>query len=154
MMKRLYVNNFRCLDNFPLEFDVHSSLLLLGRNGVGKTTVALALRVLQAIGRGTSRVGDLLTPEDMSRGRTDVPVRFEIEVLLAGKTFASSVALEFPNRFPGVAGIGGETAGRRQPHFHERTRSGPARANEFRGGGRLSYRLACAGSADYSGAEQ
>jgi predicted ATP-binding protein involved in virulence len=39
MMKRLYVHNFRCLENFPLEFGDRSSLLLLGGNGAGKTTV-------------------------------------------------------------------------------------------------------------------
>jgi len=99
MMKRLYVNNFRCLENFPLEFGDHSSLLLLGRNGAGKTTVGLALGVLQAVARGTSRVGDLLVPEDLARGRADVPARFEIEVLLAGKNYAYSVAFEFPPGF-------------------------------------------------------
>lgn len=99
MMKRLYVNNFRCLENFALEFGDHSSLLLLGRNGAGKTTVGLALGVLQAIARGTSRVGDLLMPEDLTRGRADVPARFEVEVLLAGKNYVYSVAFEFPTGF-------------------------------------------------------
>jgi predicted ATPase len=99
MMKRLYVNNFRCLDNFSLEFGDHSSLLLLGRNGAGKTTVGLALGVLQTVARGTSRVGDLLMPEDLTRGRSDVPARFEVEVLLAGRYYAYSVAFEFPTGF-------------------------------------------------------
>jgi predicted ATPase len=99
MLKRLYVNNFRCLENFPLDFGDESSLLLLGRNGAGKTTVGLALAVLQAIARGTSRVSDLLMPDDLTRGWTGVPARFEVEALLAGKNFAYSVAFEFPNGF-------------------------------------------------------
>lgn len=98
-MKRLYINNFRCLENFSLEFGDHSSLLLLGRNGAGKTTMGLALGVLQSIARGTSRVGDLLMPEDITRGRVGVPARFEIEVLLGGKNYAYSVAFEFPTGF-------------------------------------------------------
>lgn len=99
MMKRLYVNNFGCLENFSLEFGDRSSLLLLGRNGAGKTTVGRALGVLQAIARGRNRVGELLTHEDLTRGRAGVPARFEVEVLLAGKHYAYSVAFEFPTGF-------------------------------------------------------
>ncbi|MCA9755615.1 MAG: AAA family ATPase [Candidatus Eisenbacteria bacterium] len=38
MIKRLYVHNFRCLENFELEFD-RSSVLLIGQNGSGKSTI-------------------------------------------------------------------------------------------------------------------
>ncbi len=41
MIQRLYVHNFRCLENFELSLDGARSVLLLGRNGVGKTTVGL-----------------------------------------------------------------------------------------------------------------
>jgi predicted ATPase len=37
MLKRIYVDNFRCLVNFELKLDRVN--LLLGRNGTGKTTV-------------------------------------------------------------------------------------------------------------------
>lgn len=83
MIRRLYVHNFRCLENFELPIFGKSSALLIGKNGAGKSTVGLALEILQRIGRGTNRVGDLVKPKDLTRGRTDVPVRFEIEVELA-----------------------------------------------------------------------
>jgi hypothetical protein len=38
------------------------------------------LELLQRIARGTNRVGDLIKPKDLTRGRADVPMRFEIEV--------------------------------------------------------------------------
>jgi AAA15 family ATPase/GTPase len=41
MIRRLYIHNFRCLG--------HSSVLLIGKNGSGKTTVSLALEILQKI---------------------------------------------------------------------------------------------------------
>nr|WP_294521781.1 AAA family ATPase [uncultured Rhodopila sp.] len=99
MMKRLYVHNFRCLENFELVLAERPSTILLGRNGAGKTTIALALEVLQKIARGTSRVGDLVTPKDLTIGRTQAPVRFEIELVLAGRNYRYSVAFDFPTGF-------------------------------------------------------
>jgi len=85
-----------------------SSALLIGKNGAGKTTVGLALEILQRIARDTNRVGDLVKPKDFSRGRTDVPMRFEIEVELLGTEaliglgplmYSYAVAFEFPEGF-------------------------------------------------------
>ena len=76
-----------------------SSVLLIGKNGSGKTTVGLALEILQKIARGTNRVGDLVKPKDLARGRTDVPMRFEIEVELDAQVYRYVIALEFPKGF-------------------------------------------------------
>lgn len=75
------------------------SVLLIGKNGSGKTTVALALEMLQKIARGVNRVRDLVEPKDLARGRTDVPVRFEIEIELDGVIYQYVVAFEFPRAF-------------------------------------------------------
>jgi predicted ATPase len=99
MISRLYVHNFRCLENFELAISGKSSALLIGKNGAGKTTVGLALEILQRIARGTNRVGDLVKPKDLSRGRTDVPMRFEIEVKLEGKMYGYFIAFELPEGF-------------------------------------------------------
>lgn len=76
-----------------------SSVLLIGKNGAGKTTVGLALEILQKIARGTNRVGDLVKPKDLARGRTDVPMRFEIEVEIESHRYAYVVAFELPEGF-------------------------------------------------------
>jgi len=73
-----------------------SSVLLIGKNGSGKTTVGLALEILQKIARGTNRVGDLVKPKDFARGHTDVPMRFEIEVNLKRETYLYEIAFELP----------------------------------------------------------
>jgi predicted ATPase len=99
VIRRLYVHNFRCLENFELRFAGQSSVLLIGKNGSGKTTVGLALEILQRIARGTTRVDSLVKPKDRSRGRGDVPVRFEIEVDLNSVIYEYSVAFEFPEGF-------------------------------------------------------
>jgi predicted ATPase len=99
VIRRLYVHNFRCLENFELPISGHSSALLIGKNGSGKTSVGFALQVLQKIARGTNRVADLVKPKDLARGRTDVPMRFEIEVELEGTIYSYALALEFPTGF-------------------------------------------------------
>jgi energy-coupling factor transporter ATP-binding protein EcfA2 len=99
VIRRLYVHNFRCLENFELPISGRSSVLLIGKNGAGKTTVSVALEILQRIARGTNRVGELVKPKDFARGRMDAPIRFEIEVELASKIYAYSIAFEFPEGF-------------------------------------------------------
>ena len=44
-------------------------------------------------------MGDLVKPKDLARGRTDVPVRFEIEVELEAKIYGYAIAFEFPKGF-------------------------------------------------------
>lgn len=99
MIRRLYVNNFRCLENFELPLSGQSSVLLIGKNGSGKTTVGLALEILQRIARGTNRVGELIKPNDLRRARSDAPMRIEIEVALDGKIYGYAIAFEFPKDF-------------------------------------------------------
>lgn len=99
MIRRLYVHNFRCLENFELPVSGLSSVLLIGKNGSGKTTVGLALEVLQKIARGTNRVDALVKPKDFSRGRADVPMRFELEIELKGTTYEYTIAFDFPKGF-------------------------------------------------------
>ena len=79
MLQRFYVHNFRCLENFELTTKEMPSVLFIGNNGTGKSTIAAALEILQSIGRGTNRVGKLVQPKDFAQGRDDVPIRFEIE---------------------------------------------------------------------------
>ena len=99
MLERLYVHNFRCLENFDLVLGSRPSTLLVGRNGTGKTTVSHALEILQSLGRGTARVRDLVRPNDLTRSRTDTPLRFEIEAKLKSKVYKYAVAFDFPSGF-------------------------------------------------------
>ncbi|HEX5434256.1 MAG TPA: AAA family ATPase, partial [Candidatus Angelobacter sp.] len=99
MIRRLYIHNYRCLENFELAISGQHSVLLIGKNGSGKTTVGLALEVLQRIARRTNRVGDLIKPKDFTRGNSNVPMRFEIEAELRGEIYQYVIALELPKGF-------------------------------------------------------
>ena len=94
MLQRLYVHNFRCLENFELNLKDLPSSLLIGKNGTGKSTIASALEILQSIGRGINRVRQLIQAKDFNSGRSGVPIRFEIEVLLKEQLYKYSIALE------------------------------------------------------------
>jgi predicted ATPase len=106
MLQRLYVHNFRCLENFEMNFKDMSSILLIGKNGVGKSAVARSLELLQRIARGTNRMRDLadkkdyiIGPKDFTQGRTEIPMRFEIEVKLENKHFKYILAFDLPDGF-------------------------------------------------------
>jgi ABC-type Mn2+/Zn2+ transport system ATPase subunit len=99
VIRRLYIHNFRCLENFELPISGQSSVLLVGKNGSGKTTVGDALEILQRIARGTNRVGALVKPKDFFLGRTDAPMRFEIEVELDAKIYVYIIAFDFLEGF-------------------------------------------------------
>jgi predicted ATPase len=87
------------LENFDLPVADQRSILLIGRNGSGKTTVALAFEILQKIARGINRVDDLIGPKDLARGGTGLPLRFVIEVELERKLFEYEISFEFPSGF-------------------------------------------------------
>lgn len=99
MIQRLYVHNFRCLENFELTLKDQPSVLFIGKNGVGKSTIRAVLEKLQRIGRGVNRLRDIVNAKDFARGRSDVPIRFEIEVLLEEKLFQYTLALELTETF-------------------------------------------------------
>ena len=72
---RLYVHNFRCLENFDI--GNMSSVLFIGKNGSGKSTIAYSLEILQKIGRGVNRARELIQPRDFSHGRSEVPINMK-----------------------------------------------------------------------------
>lgn len=99
VIRRFYVHNFRCLENFELNLAGRASTLLIGNNGSGKSTVAAALEVLQKIGSGTNRVKELVSINDLTRGRSDLPVRFEIDLDIGNHLFGYTIAFELPDGF-------------------------------------------------------
>ena len=84
MLKRIYVNNFRCLVNFELTVD--SLNLFLGSNGSGKTTVFEVLRKLQTFILGEQglqrdyRVLDLFENNDLTRWQKSDIQKFELDI--------------------------------------------------------------------------
>jgi ABC-type cobalamin/Fe3+-siderophores transport system ATPase subunit len=99
MIERLYVHNFRCLENFTLDLAGHPSAVLIGKNGSGKSTVVRCLQVFQSICRGSSRVGNLISASDFTQFRTNQPMQFEVELSLMGKRYKYAISFEWPPDF-------------------------------------------------------
>lgn len=99
MLQRFYIHNFKTFQNFELKLESKHSSLLLGKNGVGKSSVSKALQVLQNIGRGVNRVGQLVSPRHFFLRQSGLPMRFEIEVKLESKLFRYNLSLELPEKF-------------------------------------------------------
>lgn len=92
-LKSLYINNYRCLQNFVIDFEESDALLLLGRNGMGKTTVLETLSIIHSIACGIEQVTDLFKRRDFAFGQIDTPIRFEIEIEIDGVNFKYSLAI-------------------------------------------------------------
>lgn len=99
MIERIYVHNFRCLENFTFDLAGCSSALVIGGNGSGKSSLLECLQLFQRICRGSHRVGSLICAGDFTRHRTDLPMRFEVELTLSGKRYNYSVSFEWPPGF-------------------------------------------------------
>ncbi|HLX65191.1 MAG TPA: AAA family ATPase [Planctomycetota bacterium] len=92
MLKRLYVDNFRCLVNFEIKFDRMN--LLLGENGSGKTTVFEVLWKLQQLVVGESKVREIFPAEDLTRWETLDTQVLEVELEKGEDVFKYRLLIE------------------------------------------------------------
>src|SRR5262245_12446527 len=104
MIKRLYVHNYRCFENFELLTSQSQSSLLIGKNGAGKSSVGFVLEWLQRIARGTNRLDDkglkdLVGKQDFTHNRSDVPMRFELEAIIGKTNYGYALAVELAEGF-------------------------------------------------------
>ena len=106
MIRRIYIDNFRCLSNFELE--LAETNILLGANGTGKTSVLDVLRRIQDFIVQGSKVSDAFAGRHVSIGREGALQRFEIDVSVEGKVYQYSLAVDH-DRIRGKARIDEET---------------------------------------------
>lgn len=78
MLKRIYIDNFRCLVNFELNVD--SINLFLGSNSTGKSSVFEVLQKIQLFISGDRKVGTIFEARDCTRWQILKKQRFELEI--------------------------------------------------------------------------
>ena len=99
MLKRLYIHNFKSLQNFELDLsDLHSTLLL-GKNGTGKTTIFDAIEIFQKIGRGVTPLDDLFKASSFHFSNIHLPIELALELELNKKSYHYKLIIEFPEGF-------------------------------------------------------
>ena len=82
MLKRLYIDNYKCLTNFDIRFE--ELTLLLGPNGCGKSAVFEVAGKLRDFIRGDARVGELFPRTDLAHWSRKPEQRFELEIDIPG----------------------------------------------------------------------
>jgi predicted ATPase len=93
MLKRIYINNFRCLVNFDLSFD--SINLFLGNNGSGKTSVFTVLRKIQALICDNEKLDKIFNPADCTRWQKLLTQQFELELSTAAGCYKYELEVEY-----------------------------------------------------------
>lgn len=101
MLKRLYVDNYRCFVNFELE--LKELTLLVGTNGSGKSSVLAVLLALRQLLSGASKVTDanIFPTQTLTRWQARSLQVFEITVGLeseADLTYRIEVEHEYESR--------------------------------------------------------
>ncbi len=92
MLKRIYIDNFRCLVNFELTFDALH--LFLGPNGAGKSSVFDVLWRIQSFASGDGRVDQLFPATERTRWQLLTLQRFELELEGNDGTFKYELAID------------------------------------------------------------
>jgi hypothetical protein len=93
MIRKLYVDNFRCLEDFELELD--AQVLLLGDNGSGKSAVFDAIAGLRSLVRGVDAA--VAFPDTVRGLRQDPRLRIELTVASPLGAFVYGVTLFYGN---------------------------------------------------------
>ncbi len=92
MLKRLYIDNYKCLTNFDIRFE--ELTLLLGPNGCGKSAIFEVAGKLRDFIRGDARVGELFPPTDLTHWGTKPEQHFELEIDISGGRYLYGLVIE------------------------------------------------------------
>jgi len=93
MLTKLYVNNYRCLVNFEIEFD--HLVLLLGTNGSGKTSIFDILYSIRRLIIDNDRVSEIFSLDDMTVWLDSKTQTFELSLSGNEGVYVYRLLLEF-----------------------------------------------------------
>ncbi len=92
MIKRIYIHNYKCFENFEFLPDGKTPLMVIGKNGTGKSTLVEVIKFLQGlVVPVTASVS--LSPEKIPN--INSPIRFELEVEAEGHSFEFRVVFQY-----------------------------------------------------------
>lgn len=94
MLKAITINHYRCIEDLRLDFSDLNSVLLLGRNGAGKSTVMNVMSLFQRLSFGEVDVNRLFSLSDFAYGDVSRPICIGIEFENNGLSYSYQIAIE------------------------------------------------------------
>ncbi|HQL87087.1 MAG TPA: AAA family ATPase, partial [Lentisphaeria bacterium] len=91
MLKKLYIDNFRCMQNFSVTLTNYQ--LWLGSNGSGKTSVLDVLRNLQRV-LAAENVADIFKRNSLTVWDMRLVQTFRVELEIGGEDYEYELAIE------------------------------------------------------------
>lgn len=92
MLKRIYIDNFKCFTNF--EWEPGRLVLLAGRNGSGKTSVAEAITAIARVLSSEEELEEAFPESSLTRWDQRKEQRFELDVALTEGTYRYVLRLD------------------------------------------------------------
>lgn len=92
MLKRLYIDNYRCFVNFEVQF--RQQQLILGLNGTGKSTLLDVLRSMRDLIAGDVSPDVLFPPSSRTRWQTLGQQSFELDADIDGLLYSFRIRVE------------------------------------------------------------
>ena len=99
MLTRLYIHNYKCYQNFEFDLGKIREALIIGANGVGKSTIGHVLWILQRIGRGECQIDELIKINDAFELANNGVVRIEASFEVDSSEYTYGFSLELPSGF-------------------------------------------------------
>lgn len=94
VLRRIYVHNYKCLQNFELE--LQETVLLLGANGTGKTAVLDVVYGLRKLLAAEVKITDPVAfhPSTLTRWQEEHQQVFELDTEVGGESFRYRLEIE------------------------------------------------------------
>lgn len=90
MFQRIYIHNYKCLQDFEWNLNDEKSLLLLGKNGTGKSSILSVLELLRDLALGKS-----LFEIDLPRYQEDECTILKFDISIKNKLYQYEINIDF-----------------------------------------------------------
>jgi predicted ATPase len=99
MIRKIKINNYKCIVDLDLDFSSTPTALLVGKNATGKSVIGDVLSIFQTIGQQHGHTRDLIHQKDFSFGNISNDMSFELVVELDTHVYEYCISFEWPQGF-------------------------------------------------------
>lgn len=97
MFKKIYIHNYKCFQNFEFNLDYEKSLLILGKNGTGKSTLLNIIKILRDIIAYDNRLSIFFNKEDFFNLKEPIILNFIIDI--HELEYEYKLSISYPDNF-------------------------------------------------------